>query len=116
MTEYGSGGSFTVKMDGPFASGGGGSNAKLSTIAAPVANWKGAASPYSQVIAMEDISVNTRVDIYLSAEQVQQFQDADKDISFTAENDSGVVTLFAIGDKPESDIEFQATLSEVVQV
>ena len=116
MTEYGSGGSYTVTMDGPFAGGSGGSEERLTTIIAPSANWKGAASPYSQVVALEDISINTRVDIYLSAEQIQQFQDADKDISFTTEQEDGVVTIFAAGSKPEFDIEFQATLTEVIAV
>lgn len=116
MTEYGSGGSFTVTMDGPFAGGGGGSEDRLTTITAYAANWKGAASPYSQVVALEDISINTRVDIYLSAEQIQQFADADMDVSFTAEQEDGVVTICAVGSKPTFDIEFQATLTEVIAV
>jgi hypothetical protein len=116
MTEYGNGGSFTVTMDGPFPGGGGGTEAKLSFFTAPAANWKGAASPYSQVVALEDISVNTRVDIYLSVDQIQQLQDADKSISFTAENEDGVVTIFAVGSKPEFDLEFQVVLMEVIAV
>jgi hypothetical protein len=116
MPDYGSGGSFTVTMNGPFAGGGGGTDAKLSFFTAPAATWKGAASPYSQVVAMEDISINTRVDIYLSADQIQQLQNADKDVSFTAEKEDGVVTIFAVGSKPEFDIEFQAVLSEVIAV
>jgi hypothetical protein len=116
MTEYGNGGSFTVMMDGPFAGGGGGSEAKLSVFTAPAANWKGAASPYSQVVELEDISINTRVDIYLSADQIQQLHDADKSISFTAENEDGVVTIFAVGSKPEFDLEFQVVLMEVIAV
>ena len=34
--------------------------------------------------------------------------------AFTAENDGGVVTVKAIGDKPEIDITIQATIMEVV--
>lgn len=116
MTEYGSGGSFTVIMDGPFAGGGGGYEERLTTIIAPAANWKGASSPYTQVVEQENISINTMVDIYLDADQIQRFQDADQDISFTAEQEDGVVTIKAIGSKPTFDIEFQATLTEVIAV
>ena len=35
-------------------------------------------------------------------------------MAFTAENDGGTVTLWAIGDKPSEDLTFQATLTEVV--
>jgi hypothetical protein len=56
--------------------------------------------------------MNSKVDIQLNAEQMQQMRDMD--IAFTTENDAGVVTLWAIGDKPETDLVFQATLTEVV--
>jgi hypothetical protein len=60
--------------------------------------------------------VNTKIDVYLSAEQIQHFLSNDKDISFTAENDGGVVILFAIGNHPGIDLEFQAILTGVVNV
>lgn len=117
MTEYGNGGSYTVIMDGPYAGGSiGGTDLKMTTIQVPAANWKGAESPYSQVVAVSGIDVNTKIDVYLSAEQIQYFLSNDKDISFTAENDGGVVTLFAIGNHPGIDLEFQATLTGVVNV
>ena len=113
MNEYGSGGSFTVRMEGPFASGGGAA-AKLATISAPAANWKGAISPFSQVVDVEGISVNSMVYIQLSIEQIEQLRSEKKDFAFTTENESGIVTLYAIGSKPDTDLEFQATISEVL--
>lgn len=109
--EYGEGGSFTVTMDGPFGNAGT-SAVKLTSFEAPTANWKGAVSPYSQVVQVDGVSVNSKVDIQLSVDQMQQLHE--KDIAFTTENDGGVVTLYAIGDKPESDLVFQATLTEVL--
>ena len=109
--EFGSGGSFTVRMDGPFGSAGGGGATKLATISAPVANWKGGESPFSQVIPMENISVNSKIDIQLSVDQMELFRN--QDIAFTTENNEGVVTLYAIGDKPAADCVFQATITEV---
>ncbi|MBO7252770.1 MAG: hypothetical protein J6V25_09100 [Oscillospiraceae bacterium] len=113
MPEYGSGGGYTVVMAGPFASSGGGTG-KLTTISAPVANWKGGTSPYSQVIAMDDISVNSKIDIQLSADQIELF--SGQDIAFTVENRGGEVTLVAVGDKPSADCGFQATVSEILIV
>ncbi|MBQ5866347.1 MAG: hypothetical protein IIW56_06675 [Oscillospiraceae bacterium] len=115
MTEYGSGGDLTVIMEGPF-SGSGGSESKISTISAPAENWKGGTSPYSQVVAVEGVSVNTKVEIQLSVEQIQMFRDKGYDISFTIENEDGIVTLFAIGSKPDMDCEFQVALSGVIAV
>lgn len=113
MPDYGSGGGYTVTMDGPFGTGGGGST-KLVEISAPAENWKGGASPYSQEVSVEGISVNAAVYITLSANQIQNLIQAGKEIAFTAENNGGVVTLYAIGDHPGMDCTFQASLVEVV--
>lgn len=115
MNEYGNGGSFTVTMDGPYSGGGGGTTTeKMLTIFADASKWKGGTSPFSQVVSIASISINHKVDIQLSAEQIEQL--SDQTIAFTAENNGGVVTLYAIGDKPNRDCTFQATLSEVVNV
>ena len=115
MTEYGSGGSFSVTMDGPFGgSGGGTTTEKLITIYTSADKWKGGTSPFTQVVEVDGININTKVDLQLSAQQLEDL--SDQTITFVAENDSGVVTVYAIGDKPESDCEFQATLNEVVNI
>lgn len=110
-TEYGEGGTITVTMEGPFGNAGTSAN-KITEISAAAADWKGAESPYSQVVAVDGISVNSKVDIQLSVEQMELFRN--QDIAFTTENDGGVVTLYAIGDKPTADCVFQATVTEVV--
>lgn len=108
---YGTGGNVSVKMAGPFASGGS-SSVKLTEITLPAANWKGAESPYSQVVTVEGASVNSKVDLQPSVEQLEIFHD--KDIAFSTENDGGVVTAYAIGDRPTNDYTIQATITEVV--
>ena len=113
MPDYGSGGGFTVTMDGPFGTGGGGST-KLVTISTSADNWKGAASPYSQEVNVEGITVNSVVYITLSADQIQNLIQAGKEVAFTAENNGGVVTIKAVGDHPGMDCTFQASLVEVV--
>lgn len=108
--EYGTGGAMTVSMAGPF--GGSGTSAKLTEITVYADAWKGATSPYSQVVAVEGVSVNSMVDLQPSVEQLEIFHD--KDIAFSTENDGGVVTVYVVGDKPTSDYTIQATIMEVV--
>lgn len=121
MTEYGSGGGFTVRMDGPYAGRvgsdeGGGSVVKLATISVPASAWKGGTSPYSQEIHVDGISVNSVVDINLSTDQIEQLRSENKNIAFTTENDAGVVTLIAIGSKPSKDLVFQTKIVDVLVV
>ena len=108
--QYGNSSSITVQMAGPFGNAGGAS-VKLTEISLPAANWKGAISPYSQVVEVEGVSVNSMVDLQPSIEQLEIFHD--KDIAFSTENDGGVVTVYAIGDKPTNDYTIQATIVEV---
>ena len=107
--EYGTGGPISVSMAGPF--GGGGSAAKLTNITLLAANWKGGESPYYQVVAVDGVSTNSMVNLQPSVEQLEIFHD--KDIAFTTENDGGVVTVYAVGDKPTNDYTIQATIMEV---
>lgn len=109
VNQYGEGGTFSVQMDGPF--GNAGSSVKITQIQAPLENWKGAVSPFSQVVSVDGVSVNSKVDLQITVDQMEQFHD--KVIAFTAENENGVVTLYAVGDKPDADIVLQATLTEV---
>ena len=37
----------------------------------------------------------------------------EKDITFVTENDGGVVTVYAIGQKPQNDYTIQVTITEV---
>ena len=105
--DYGTGGHLTVSLEGPF--GGSGMSAKLTEITLPAANWKGAESPYRQIVAVQGISVNSMVCIHPSVEQIQG-----KRIAFTAENEAGVVTVYAYGDKPQEDYTMQVSLMEVI--
>lgn len=110
--EYGSGGNLEVQMDGPFAGSGstGGGGVSLVTINAPVADWKGGESPYSMAVAVDGVSVNSKIDVQISGEQMVLL--ADQRIVFAVENSSGEITLYAYGDKPKADLILQATVTE----
>lgn len=109
--QYGSSENITARLEGPFGSGGGGA-VKLTGIYLPAASWKGAQSLYTQTVAAEGISVNSKVDLQASSAQLEMFHDMD--IAFTTENDGGILTVYAIGDKPQEDLTMQATITEVI--
>lgn len=105
--QFGSGGGLRVTMAGPF--GNAAANGRLTQITLPAGLWKGAVSPYAQTVTVEGVSVTSKVDLQPSAEQLQG-----RNLALLAENDGGVVTVYALGDRPESDLVIQATLTEVV--
>ena len=110
--QYGEGGELEVTLEGPFGSIEGGAAKKITEITLLAANWKGGESPYFQVVTVEGVSVNSMVKLQESVEQFEIFRK--KRIAFTTENDGGVVTAFAIGNKPTDDYTIQATIEEVI--
>lgn len=75
--------------------------------------WVGEVSPYSQVVTIEGITPNSKVDLQPSVEQLSIFYQ--KDLAFVTENDNGTVTVYAIGDKPQNDYTIQATVMGVAR-
>ncbi len=75
------------------------------------ANWQGEKSPYSQVVAIDGVTENSKVDINPSIEQLAIFHE--KDIAFVAENEDGTVTVYCVGQKPTADYQMQITITEV---
>jgi hypothetical protein len=73
--------------------------------------WVGEESPYSQVVEVAGVTKNSQVDLTPSVEQLDTFYE--KDLAFVTENDDGVVTVYAIGDKPANDYTIQVTITEV---
>lgn len=107
---FGNNENITVELEGPFGSNG--SMVKLTQVVLPAENWKGGESPYFQVVQVEGISVSSKVDLQPTAAQLEAFRAME--LALTTENDGGVVTVYAIGDCPDTDFTIQATLTEVV--
>lgn len=108
--QYGEGGTFTVRMEGPFGSTA--TPIDVVSVSAPLSEWKGAISPFSQVVAVPGVTATSKIDLQLGYDQLNTFRD--QEIAFVAENVNGEVTLYAIGEKPKADVTLQATLTEVV--
>ena len=90
---------------------GGGSTATIGEVRLLASSWRGTGSLYSQVVSINGVTVNSQVDLTPSVEQLVAFYE--KDISFVTENDGGVVTVYAIGQKPTNDYTIQVTITEV---
>lgn len=90
---------------------GGGSTTKVTEISLPANAWAGAKSPYSQIVEVEGATEYSKIDLQPSVEQLEIFHD--KDVAFLTENEDGVITVFAVGDKPTMDYTIQATIMEV---
>lgn len=88
-----------------------GSSIRLSEVTLLASAWTGTSSPYSQVVAIDGVTSNTKVDLQPSVEQLETWHE--KDLAFTTENNDGVITVYAIGDKPANDYTVQVTLMEV---
>ena len=86
-------------------------SARIANVELLAANWVGNANPYSQVVEIEGVTENSQVDLTPSVEQLVIFYE--KDLGFVTENDDGVVTVYAIGQKPENDYTIQVTITEV---
>ena len=85
--------------------------AKIANVELLAANWMGDASPYSQIVEIDGVTENSQVDLTPSIEQLVIFYE--KDLGFVTENEDGVVTVYAIGQKPENDYVMQVTITEV---
>ena len=107
---FGSGGDLSVTMEGPF--GNAGSAVLLRQISLPAAGWKGAVSPFFQQVEMEDIATNSKVDLLPTYDQLETFRQ--KELAFTTENNSGILTVYAIGQCPDGDLTMMASVTEVV--
>lgn len=84
---------------------------KVSSVKLLASKWVGSASPYSQVVSIAGITENSMVDLTPSVEQLAVFYN--KDLAFVTENEGGVVTVYAIGQKPQNDYTIQVAITEV---
>ena len=86
-------------------------NPTLTSISLPASAWVGENSLYSQVVSIPGVTEYSKVDLLPSVEQLVIFHN--KDVAFVTENEDGVVTVYAIGDKPLMDYTMQAQITEV---
>lgn len=86
--------------------------ARLADVTLLASAWGGTDNLHSQVVTIDGITQYSKVDLLPSVEQLAIFHN--KNVAFVTENEDGVVTVFAIGDKPTLDYTMQAQVTEVV--
>lgn len=83
----------------------------LTEVTLRASEWVGTGNLYSQVISVNGITPYSKVDLLPSVAQLAIFHN--KDVAFVTENEDGIVTVYAIGDKPTQDYTMQAQITEV---
>ena len=86
-------------------------SAKIGEVTLWAERWVGNGSLYSQMTYIEGVTPNSKVDLTPSVEQLAVFYE--KDLTLVTENDGSVVTVYAIGQKPENDYTIQVMITEV---
>ena len=89
----------------------GGGNATIGYVSLFASAWVGENNLYSQIVSIEGVTENSQVDLTPDVQQLAVFYE--KDLTFVTENDNGVVTVYAIGQKPQNDYTIQVTITEV---
>lgn len=69
---------------------------------------------YKQLVTVNNavITANSKVDLQPTSNQLSVFHQ--KDITFVAENEDGIVTVFCIGQKPTGTYTIPVTITEIV--
>ena len=83
----------------------------ITTVTLLASKWVGEDNVYSQIVSIPNVTPYTKVDLQPTPEQLAIFYE--KDITFTTENEDGVVTVYVIGTKPTNDYTMQVTTVEV---
>ena len=85
---------------------------RLASVTLSASKWvTEAESLHSQVVTINGTTQYSKVDLLPSVEQLAIFHN--KDVAFVTENENGVVTVYAIGDKPILDYTMQVSITEV---
>lgn len=85
--------------------------ARIGEVSLLASAWVGSGNLYHQVVSVDGVTANSQVDLTPDVEQLAVFYE--KDLTFVTENENGVVTVYAIGQKPTNDYIVQVTITEV---
>jgi phage-related tail fiber protein len=87
---------------------------RVATVTLAANKWSGSAEPYSQQITVATATTASKVDLQPTAQQIVSLQNAE--ISLMIENNGGVFTCYALGNKPTIDYTMQVLIQEVAYV
>lgn len=87
---------------------------RVSTIILNANSWEGSSEPYSQQVDIATVTAASKIDLQPTAYQIVSLQN--EEVSLMVENNGGVVTCYAIGNKPTVDYTMQVLIQEVSYV
>lgn len=71
-------------------------------------NWIGDTTPYSQQLEINGVTAESRIDLQPTLEQLVSLQN--NNITLMIINDNGIVTIYALNNKPTIDYNMQITI------
>ena len=95
-------------------SSGGAPAARQSSVTVTADAWVGESSPYSQVVTINGADENSAIDIKLTPEQVDELSSSRT--AFMAINNDGIITVYAIGNKPTLDYTMCVEITHTIIV
>lgn len=87
---------------------------KTTAITLYADKWVDEDSCYSQVVSVNGVTANSKIDLQPSPDQLSAF--VNDEMSLVTGNDNGTITVYAIGNKPVEDVTIQALITEVYAV
>lgn len=87
---------------------------RMTTISLRANGWVGNSEPYSQTIQIPTVTASSKIDLQPSAQQIVALQNSET--SLMIDNDNGMLTCYAIGNKPTVDYNMQVLIQEVTLI
>ena len=87
---------------------------KSTTVTLYADKWVETSSGYSQVVTMNGVTANSKIDLQPSPDQLASL--VEDEVSLVTGNNNSVVTIYAIGASPSSDMTMQVLITEVRSV
>lgn len=89
-----------------------GANLPVAAVELPATGWSVVSSKlFCQEVAISGVTPYSKVNLELNEDQFAQFQA--QNLAMLTKNHGGVVTVYAVGSKPQEDYTIQATIQEV---
>ena len=87
---------------------------RVATITLNANAWSGNSEPFSQSVEIATVTTSSKIDLQPSAQQIVDLQNSET--SLMIENIGGVLTCYAIGNKPTVNYTMQVLIQEVAYV
>lgn len=83
---------------------------KIRTVSLPVWAWSGGSGTWSQVVTIDGATTKSKIKLQPTESQTTSLQDSGT--SLVAENNAGIITIYARGSKPTISLEMTVELTE----